>query len=282
MKNHRKLKLRKLLPVIGILAGIAILSFYPLSDLYYSIRHSLQKKEINQAVSQISKEDKAEYLRQADLYNNFLITHIASEEILSYEAQLSVNGEDQPFATLTIPKISLTIPVYHGTETETLANGAGHLKGSSLPVGGKSTHAVITAHSGMKGMRAFDDIRELKSGDEFWFEVLGKKVAYRVYSTETVWPKDVMDRIKIEKDLDLCTLVTCTPYGINDHRLLVHAKRCRYPGKDKMQRPSVKEIVTNRRIWPLEAACLLAVLLILPYIIRKIRRRKKCRKRDKV
>lgn len=215
-----------------------------------------------------------EYLRQAEAYNRYLADHVLPENLWPYEKQLSIAGTDQPFATVLIPKIALTMPVYHGTDTEVLANGAGHLEGTSLPIGGKSTHAILTAHSGMRGMRAFDDIRELKSGDHFFIEVMGKKLAYKVYGKETVLPEKVKGKIEIQEGRDLCTLITCTPYGINDHRLLVHGKRCRYTEKSEKEKPSVTETAGNRRLLPMELSVAAAVLLIVPGMVR---RRKRCR-----
>lgn len=277
MKSQHKIqkKIKSMLPLLGILAGILILAFYPASDLYYSLRHAAQKVHMERAVSQMQAEERTECLKQARLYNRYLVTHEAPSEMWRYERQLSGSDLSGPFATLVIPKISLTIPVYHGTSTEVLASGAGHLKGTSLPIGGKSTHAVLTAHSGMKGMRAFDDIRELKKGDRFYIDVLGRKVAYRVYQFETLWPEEVMNRIRIQKGKDLCTLITCTPYGINDHRLLVHARRCRFTGKSESIKPSMREIVTNRRVWPLEAALAVLLFLLITGAVKKKRRKKR-------
>lgn len=277
MKSQHKIqkKMKSILPVLGILAGILILAFYPASDLYYSIRHAAQKVHMERAVSQMQAEKRTECLKQARLYNRYLVTHEAPADMWRYERQLSGDDLSGPFATLVIPKISLTIPVYHGTSTEVLASGAGHLKGTSLPIGGKSTHTVLTAHSGMKGMRAFDDIRELKKGDRFYIDVFGRKAAYRVYQVETLWPEEVMNRIRIQKGRDLCTLITCTPYGINDHRLLVHARRCRFNKKSKSAKPAIGEIVTNRRIWPLETALAVLLFLMAAEVIKKKRRKKK-------
>ncbi len=279
MKPIRKRQKMYLVPLIGLLIGICILAYYPASDLYFSILHETQKTHIDREVSVMKSDAKKKYLKQAAAYNRYLVTHVPSEHLWSYEDQLSVMGRDQPFATLLIPKIDLTMQIYHGTDTEVLANGVGHLKGSSLPVGGKSTHAVLTAHSGMRGMRAFDDIRELENGDCFLIDVLGKKLAYEVYDQETVLPEEVFEKIRIQNGRDLCTLITCTPYGINDHRLLIHAKRCRYSPRAEKKRPPVREIAGNRRLVPLEGALILACLIAVPGFIG---RRRRCGKKNRM
>lgn len=145
------------------------------------------------------------------------------DDIWEYDRQLSFDG-DGVMGYIEIPKIGVRMLIYHGTEDEALAVGAGHLEGTSLPVGGESTHAVITAHSGMKTMQAFDRLRELEEGDIFIISVLGRHFTYEVESYETVLPYET-DSLHIVQGEDLVTLVTCTPYGINSHRLLVHGKR---------------------------------------------------------
>ena len=127
-------------------------------------------------------------------------------------------------AYIEIPKINLKMLVYHGTSDEVLAVGAGHLEGTSLPVGGPTTHCVITAHSGMKTMKAFDELRLLEVGDCFTVTTLGTSYEYEVESIETVLPYET-ESLGIVEGEDRVTLVTCTPYGINDHRLLVHGVR---------------------------------------------------------
>ncbi len=123
-----------------------------------------------------------------------------------------------------IPKIDVRLPIYHGTTQDTLAMGAGHLYGTDLPVGGKSRHTVVTAHTGMPDATMFDDLNTLKKGDYFYFDVQGKTLRYRVFRINVVEPNDIR-LLRREKGRDLATLITCTPYGINTHRLLVTGYR---------------------------------------------------------
>lgn len=125
---------------------------------------------------------------------------------------------------LDIPKISTKIPIYHGTSNATLSRGVGHLLGSSLPVGGENTHCVLTAHSGMANNVMFSDLPSLKTGDLFYIHVLDRTLAYRVDQIVTVLPSE-MDSLSIEQGHDYCTLITCTPFGVNTHRLLVRGER---------------------------------------------------------
>lgn len=230
MENkNRKNKNRRwiiLLPVLGMIIGILFL-IYPFAlDQYNEYRNE-------QAISSMSsvydryedhKEELEKQLENAQAYNARLAGDpTGNTEIPEYEDQLSFDGEGI-MGYIEIPKIRVKMILYHGTGDEILAIGAGHLEGSSLPVGGASTHAVITAHSGMKTMRAFDDIRELEAGDRILVTTLGHRMTYEVESSETVLPYET-DSLAIVPGEDRITLITCTPYGINDHRLLVHAVR---------------------------------------------------------
>lgn len=258
MKKKKKRNIRNVLPIIGIMIGLCILGAYPAMDLFYAIQHASQGKRIQRAVSGISRDDYRILEQQAQEYNSALAGGRSADGIWPYEKQLAVEGEGKPFAELLIPKISLDMPIYHGTSEEVLMNGVGHLEGTSLPVGGISTHSILTAHSGMTGMRAFDDIRQLKQGDLFFIKVLGNTLAYQVDRMEVLWPDEADQRTEIVKGEDRCTLITCTPYGVNDHRLLVYGKRTAY-SKAEAPGPSVQQVVTNRRYMPF----LLAVLVIL-------------------
>jgi len=225
-KNRNRRRSLIAIPIIGMAAGLLLLLYPFAMDKYNEYRNE-------QAISSMSsvydryednKEVIEEQIRSAHNYNAKLAgEYEGTEQIPEYEELLTFDGEGV-MGYVEIPKINVKMMIYHGTDDDTLAIGAGHLEGTSIPVGGTSTHAVITAHSGMKTMRAFDDIRELKKGDRILISVLGKKLVYEVKNQETVLPHE-MESLKIISGKDLLTLITCTPYGINDHRLLVHAER---------------------------------------------------------
>ena len=126
-----------------------------------------------------------------------------------------------------IPKLGVSLPIYHGTDEETLDRGVGHLIGSSLPIGGSSTHAILTGHSGLASQKMFSDLDKLEVGDTFYLEVLNEVLAYEVDQINTVLPHDTT-YLGLEEGKDLCTLVTCTPFGVNTHRLLVRGHRIPY------------------------------------------------------
>ena len=225
-KSRKRKRWLILFPILGMIAGILLLTYPFAMDQYNEYRNE-------QAISSMSSvydryEDYQEELElqlvNAQAYNAKLAGVLSESEVVpDYEEQLTFDGGGV-MGYLEIPKIHVKMILYHGTSDETLAVGAGHLEGSSLPVGGASTHTVITAHSGMKIMRAFDDIRELEAGDRILLTTLGKQLIYEVENSETVLPYET-ESLAIIPGEDRLTLITCTPYGINDHRLLVHAVR---------------------------------------------------------
>ena len=148
----------------------------------------------------------------------------ASAPPLAYAQQLTVGGV---MAYVDIPKINVYLPVQHGTDADTLERAVGHVVGTSLPVGGSSTHAVLSAHSGMASSKLFSDIDQLAAGDVFYIHVLGDTLAYKVDVIHTVLPTDT-SLLQIEDSKDYVTLVTCTPFGVNTHRLLVRGRRVLY------------------------------------------------------
>ena len=144
----------------------------------------------------------------------------------NYNSQLDIAGNGI-IGYVIIPKIQVNLPIYHGTDAEVLDRGVGHLLGSSLPVGGKNTHTILSGHSGMASQKMFTDLEQLVPGDVFYLNVLGETMAYQVTEINTVLPYET-DLLGIVPGEDLCTLVTCTPYGINTHRLLVRGSRIPY------------------------------------------------------
>ena len=165
----------------------------------------------------------------------------ASASPLAYAQQLTVGGA---MAYVDIPKINVYLPVQHGTGAETLEKSVGHVVGTSLPVGGSSTHAVLSAHSGMASSKLFSDIDQLEQGDNFYIRVLGDTLAYEVDVIHTVLPTDT-SLLQIEEGEDLVTLVTCTPFGVNTHRLLVRGHRVPYVPEQEAPAAAEKPVASS-------------------------------------
>ena len=250
-KKKPKSKLRRTIEPIA-LALAAILCFtYPVASTLWNNNLS---KEISSAYDRMSKklpkdarivnlEKAREYNAQrsaiftADPYNGS-DDYKNTPEYKKYESVL-----DEPMGIMgivKIPKIGVKLPIYHGSSTEVLAQGAGHLYGTDLPVGGKTRHSVVTAHTGLPHATMFDDLIYLKKGDYFYFDIQGETLRYRVFRINVVEPNDI-SMLQREKGRDLATLLTCTPYGVNTQRLLVTGVRVlpdpvSAPG-DKLQWP---------------------------------------------
>ena len=212
--------------------GVAALGLmlYPLvGELLSEKYHSDVKTVYTAAIEGTDKTELTAQRQAAEQYNAMLsgatITEGgASAPPLAYARQLTVGGV---MCYIDIPKISVYLPVQHGTDADTLERAVGHVVGTSLPVGGESTHAVLSAHSGMASSKLFSDIDQLKLGDTFFVHALGDILAYEVDSINTVVPTDT-SLLQIEEGKDLVTLVTCTPFGVNTHRLLVRGHRVPY------------------------------------------------------
>ena len=279
------MKKRILAAVLGMAAGVAILFIPFLMDRRQAYQNALA---ISAMISRYDRYDENrsildEQLSQASVYNKWLAGEAEKDGIRAYEEQLSFDGNGV-MGYLWIPSIDLKILLYHGTTDETLAAGAGHLEHTSLPVGGISSHCVVTAHSGMRASRAFDDIRLLRKGDLFAACVYGNQYVYEVERTEVVLPEETTS-LQIVKGEDRMTLVTCTPYGINDHRLLVHGLRSERKMPESIEdkeggtgNPRPPSFRVDLRSIPLFCSGLI-VLIVLTYIV--INLRKKRRKKNR-
>lgn len=182
----------------------------------------------------------------------------------NYDDVLNVAG-DGVMASIEIPKIGVDLPIYHGTSDEVLSKGVGHIESTTLPIGGANTHAVLTGHRGLPQAELFTRLDELQVGDTFVIDVLGQKLAYRVFAVETVLP-DQLDSLSVKDGRDLVTLVTCTPYGINTHRLLVHAERTEYA--PEMENPGEQGFrLSTDTLMRLAGALLGIVLLVLCNVV---------------
>ena len=230
-KKSKKKRIRTILFIAGLL-----LCAYPLiasvMDQKYqqSVIQTYQGK-MNQASDEKVQEVKKEAIRYNEMLwqANGIIVGNMEQGILgeeSYQKQLNLSGTGM-MGTISIPKINVNLPIYHGTAEEVLANGVGHLQESSLPVGGEITHCILTGHRGLPNAKLFTRLDEMEQGDLFFITVCGEKLAYQVTEIEIIHPEDV-EGLGIQAEKDLVSLITCTPYGLNTKRLVVTGERIHY------------------------------------------------------
>ena len=239
MKGGISTKKKVITICIAVVAFIIALgiTLYPMISTWYNERHQAEVHiHYQEKVEQVDNTKLIEAKELAVAYNQTILPGAQDEDSFSNEALLNAIEDyagllnlagDGIMGYVEIPKIGVSLPIYHGTNNSTLERGVGHLLGSSLPVGGESTHSVLTAHSGMASQKMFSDLDRMKIGDVFYLDVLGERLAYQVDQIKTVLPYDTT-YLQTEIGSDLCTLVTCTPFGVNTHRLLVRGTRIPY------------------------------------------------------
>ena len=231
-KTPLKWRLLTIAPPILLLAGILVLLYPVLATQYNNQRQERIASEFSAVAENAGPDAVAESLRRADEYN----LKASESPILDpwldaqrpgtaqYQDYLSQLNLNDVMATIKIPSIDVNLPIYHGTDTATLDKGVGHLFGTALPVGGESTHTVLTGHTGLGNATMFDQLTSVKMGDVFYIETAGRHLKYQVTDIRVVLPTETESLNKVEGK-DLATLITCTPYGINTHRLLVTGER---------------------------------------------------------
>lgn len=249
--KQKKNKVITIMLFVMLIVGLAIM-LYP---IYSEI---LNRREAEQALAvydrTVNNLDNTQYtgiLQQAHEYNKRLAALpnglYYPDPAGDYDNMLKIGGTDI-MCYVTIDKINVHLPVYHGTSDEVLAIGAGHLKGSSLPVGGESTHAVITSHRGLPSARLFTDLDQLVIGDRFTITVLGEKLTYEVDNIEVILPTDY-EHFEIVEGEDLVSLFTCTPYAVNSHRLVVRGHRIKNPHSvDGLVIPADAVLIDSKKI----------------------------------
>lgn len=243
-----------ILIILLFLAGLGIV-LYPYVSEYVNAKHASRVVvNYDDAVKEITPEDFSQYFEVAEEYNERLRQNPNpfSEDCRTegYETALNVDGSGM-IGYLEIPKISVKLPFYHGTSGAVLNEAVGHLEGSSLPVGGEGTHVVLSAHRGLPSAKLFTDLPELGEGDIFILNVLDRKMTYQVDQILTVLPTE-LEALEVEDGQDYVTLMTCTPYGINTHRLLVRGHRIEnLPEEEVKSIPVVhveRELTTQEKI----------------------------------
>lgn len=228
-------KILLIIAVIFIIVGTGIFLYPSISNYFAEKNHVEAIRNYDKIVAGIEEDSIKEEKEKAQTYNENLSGDPVHDPFVfgsgyalpeNYKEVLNFS-EDGIMGYIQIPKISVDLPIYHGTSEEVLEKGVGHIQNTSVPIGGSSTHSVLTGHTGLPNAELFTRLDELVVGDVFYIHILNERLAYKVYEIKVVLP-DNIDELRITSGEDLVTLVTCTPYGVNSHRLLVKAKRVEY------------------------------------------------------
>ena len=260
-----------------LLAGVGLIAYPTFADWWNSFHQSRAVASYAEEVSNMNAEEYGKIIRKAEAYNNKLadsgiLWTLDEDQEKEYEEQLNI-GSSGIMGYISIPKIDVMLPIYHGIDEAVLQVAIGHISGTSLPVGGRGSHCVISGHRGLPSARLFTDIDKLVEGDTFTITVLDQTLTYEVDQIRTVEPTDLSD-LQIEKGKDYLTLVTCTPYGINTHRLLVRGHRTKNADGDAAVIADALQIEPVY-IAPFVAVPILILLVIGMFIMTGIQSRKK-------
>lgn len=293
-RNSRKYVLKRVILFVFIGIGI-ILMFYPwISNWIFEHQAQNTVQVYEDKESSLSEKERTDMLKMAEKYNlnlsqsqvtltdPFDEEQVKSDDVFSYNSLLNVDGAGL-MGYIEIPAIRVNLPILHGTSISTLKRGVGHLEGSSLPIGGKSTHTVLTGHTGLREAKLFTDLTELKKEDLFFIHVAGKHLAYKVCDVSVVLPEDT-SKLFIVPDEDLATLITCTPYGVNTHRLLVTGERTEYSNDVKKQAKDQAKNSDSLWMRSYKKAALMGIgasitIIIFSKVIGHFRNKKKRKKR---
>ena len=272
-KTPLKWRLLTIAPPILLLAGILVLLYPVFATQYNNQRQERIASEFSAVAEQAGPDAVAESLRRADEYN----LKASASPILDpwldaqrpgtaqYQDYLSQLNLNDVMATVKIPSIDVNLPIYHGTDTATLDKGIGHLFGTALPVGGESTHTVLTGHTGLGNATMFDQLTSVKMGDYFYIETAGRHLKYQVTDIRVVLPHETESLNKVE-GADLATLITCTPYGVNTHRLLVTGERV--PMDEEAVAAEAAQVKGSAmKPWMIAVLASVAVILLIAGII---------------
>ena len=270
----KKISRSTLILILVFLAGLSLLLYPSVSNYWNSFHATRAIASYTEAVDDLDSETRDQLWNAAQRYNQTLSRtadryHMTDQQRAEYEATLDITGTGI-MGTIEIPSIKVSLPIYHGVDESVLQIAAGHIEGSSLPVGGPGTHCVLSGHRGLPSAKLFTNLDELVEGDLFMLRVLDQVLTYEVDQILIVEPQDV-SALEIEEGKDYCTLVTCTPYGINTHRLLVRGHRT-----ENLDPEFIRVAAEALPIDPVLVAPLVAApILILLFVIVMVKYRKK-------
>ncbi|MBF0715204.1 class C sortase [Gemelliphila palaticanis] len=273
----KKKKKSNLIFILIFILGFLILMYPQISDLYYRVESNNVVNYFDEEKSKMSKEESDRRFDLALAYNKSLINNIDDDPYddkkkeagrAAYAQMLEIK---EYIGHVEVPNISQDIPIYAGTSEEILQKGAGHLEGTSLPIGGKDTHTVITAHTGLPSKKLFTDLDKIKEGDIFYIHNFREVLAYKVDQIKVIEPME-FDDLMVSKDKDYATLLTCTPYMVNTHRLIVRGERIPYdPEEHKSHKNSYNNIFLTYLFYWLS----FVISIIISLYILKRRKKKK-------
>lgn len=261
-----KKNLSSIILVLIFIIGLSLLLYPSFSDYWNSFHQSRAIASYAQTVTTIDDDQYEKMWAQAQEYNTTLAKKqnrwvLSEEEYEEYESLLNIGGTGI-IGYIEIPTIKVSLPIYHGVDEAVLQIAVGHIEGSSLPVGGEGTHCVISGHRGLPSAKLFTNLDEMEEGDLFMMRVLDETLTYEVDQIRIVEPED-LSALEIEEGKDLCTLVTCTPYGINSHRLLVRGHRV----ENMESANSIRVTADAMQIDPVMVAPVIAVPILLILLI---------------
>lgn len=264
-----------ILMILFFFMGLSILLYPTVSNFYNSRVQSKAIVDYEAILNDYDEDKYKEVFLSAESYNYQL--HKLEEPLKTYNVLknyndvLNINGTGM-IGYISIDRIDVNLPIYHGTSNKVLSKGVGHIEGTSLPIGGLGTHSVLSAHRGLPSSKLFTDLDEVEVGDIFTITVLNKELTYEIDKIVIVDPDEV-DNLKIDEDKDYVTLVTCTPYGINTHRLLVRGRRIEDTGK-KLYVTTEAYKISNLVVAPIVAIPIILILLLI-IIFKPIKSNKK-------
>ena len=261
MKKNNK----TIIMILFFFVGLLVLLYPAISDFYNQKRQSKVIVDYESLLEKYSQNDYTQLFDEADKYNKELASlkypYIYYKELKNYNKILDVNNTGM-MGYISIDKIKVELPIYHGTSEQVLSVAVGHLEGSSFPVGGLGTHSVLSAHRGLPSSKLFTDLNKIEIGDVFEITVLDKKLTYQVDQIRVVEPNDVTE-LRIKENEDYVTLMTCTPYGINSHRLLVRGTRIENISDKKIYVTTEAFRISNLIVAPIVASPIIMVLLLI-------------------
>lgn len=262
MKKH----LSTIILVLAFFAGLSLMLYPTVSDYINSLHQSEAIAEYAENISELDEEEYERLRQEAMEYNNSLaakenLWSLSDEEKNKYYQTLNIN-DNGVMSYIEIPKINCYLPIYHGTDEGVLQTSIGHIPGTSLPIGGENSHCVLSGHRGLPSAKLFSELDQLTKGDLFHIRTLNEELTYEVDQILIVLPTEV-DSIKIDPGQDYCTLVTCTPYGVNSHRLLVRGHRVEKQNKTKV----IRVVSDALQIEPIIVASMIATPILLIMLI---------------